>query len=107
MSAGYAVVLLGVAVVFMLGELRLSRRNEASLLRRGAMEPPDPVYGTMRWGYPATFVAMAVEGALLGRPAAVAARGLSGRPRLRRSRLGRTARRPPPSASGRARTDTR
>jgi methyltransferase len=55
----------------MLGELRLSRRNERRLLRRGAVEAPDPVYRTMRWAYPGAFVAMAIEGAIVG-PAPVA-----------------------------------
>jgi methyltransferase len=46
----------------MLAELRLSKRNERALFARGAVEVPDPVYRTMRWVYPAIFVAMAVEG---------------------------------------------
>ena len=33
------------------------------------MEPLDPVYPTMRWVYPAVFVAMAVEGICPGRAA--------------------------------------
>jgi hypothetical protein len=31
------------------------------------------VYATMRWAYPLTFVAMAVEGAILDRPIGTAA----------------------------------
>jgi methyltransferase len=70
-AAVIALVALVVAVVVMLGELRLSLAHERVLLRQGAIEPPDPVYATMRWGYPATFVAMAVEGGI-GAPAPVA-----------------------------------
>ena len=55
-----------VVLLFMLGELRVSTRNERLLRTRGAVEPPDPVYSTMRWAYPAVFVAMAVEGMLFG-----------------------------------------
>jgi methyltransferase len=58
-----------VVLLFMLGELRVSMRNERLLRTRGAVEPPDPVYSTMRWAYPVVFVAMAVEGMLFG-PAA-------------------------------------
>ncbi len=57
---------LAVVVLTMLGELAWSRRNEARLLARGAIEPPDPVYATMRWMYPTAFVLMAGEGALRG-----------------------------------------
>ena len=59
-------IALAVVVAMMLGELRLSRRNERILRARGAIEPPDPVYTTMQWAYPAVFVAMAVEGAIAG-----------------------------------------
>lgn len=59
-----SIAALTVAVVFMLAELALSRRNERILVARGAVEAPDPVYGTMRWAYPGAFVAMAVEGML-------------------------------------------
>jgi methyltransferase len=55
-----------VVLLLMLAELRVSRRNEQYLRRRGAVEPPDPVYGTMRWAYPGAFLAMATEGALAG-----------------------------------------
>ena len=66
-----------VVIVFMLGELALSRRNERILRGRGAVEPSDPVYGTMRWAYPGAFVAMALEGALAGTAAGpVAAAGV-------------------------------
>jgi methyltransferase len=59
-----AVAALAVVIVLMLIELGISTRNERILLSRGAIAPPDPVYGTMRWAYPAVFVAMAVEGVL-------------------------------------------
>lgn len=59
-----ALAALAVVVVLMLVELGISTRNERVLLSRGAIAPPDPVYGTMRWAYPGVFVAMAVEGAL-------------------------------------------
>jgi methyltransferase len=53
-------------MLIMAGEAALSAHNEAVLLERGAVEPPDDVYRTMRWAYPACFAAMAVEGALRG-----------------------------------------
>jgi methyltransferase len=57
-----------VLVVFaiMLGELRVSQRNERVLRASGAIEPPEDVYPTMRWSYPAAFVVMALEGAIFG-----------------------------------------
>jgi methyltransferase len=61
-----AVVSLLAVLLMMLGESRISRRNERELRRRGAIEPPDDVYSTMRWAYPAAFVAMAAEGAVFG-----------------------------------------
>lgn len=60
---------LAVMGLLMLIELRHSKSNERVLLRSGAIEPPDPAYGVMRWVYPLAFVAMAVEGALAGRAA--------------------------------------
>jgi len=57
---------LAVVLGLMLVELRISTRHERVLRARGAVEPPDPVYPTMRWAYPAVFVAMAVEGILSG-----------------------------------------
>ena len=47
-------------------ELWLSTRHERLLRARGAVESRDPVYTTMRWAYPAVFVAMAIEGFLSG-----------------------------------------
>jgi methyltransferase len=61
-----SVVALAVIIAFMLGELALSLRNERVLIARGAIEPADPVYGTMRWAYPGVFVAMALEGFMVG-----------------------------------------
>lgn len=58
--------MLAAVLVMMLGELWLSMRNERVLIARGAVSRPDPVYGSMRWAYPAVFVAMALEGALAG-----------------------------------------
>ena len=63
-----AAATLSVVLLFMLGELRVSTRNERLLRARGAIEPPDPVYSWMRWAYPAVFVAMAVEGLWSGPP---------------------------------------
>lgn len=58
----------------MAGEAALSSYNAALLRRRGAVEPADDVYATLRWAYPAAFLVMGVEGALLGpaRPALIA-----------------------------------
>ena len=57
-----AAAALVVVLLFMLAELNVSMRHERLLRARGAVEPPDAVYSTMRWAYPAVFVAMAVEG---------------------------------------------
>lgn len=59
-----AATALVVVLVLMLGELWLSARHERTLRGRGAFEPPDPVYSSMRWAYPGVFVAMAIEGML-------------------------------------------
>lgn len=59
-----ATTALVVVMLFMLAELQLSSRNERLLRARGAIEPADPVYSTMRWAYPAVFVVMAAEGLL-------------------------------------------
>ena len=68
-----SVTALAVIIAVMLGELALSRRNERILIARGAVEPHDPVYGTMRWAYPGAFVAMALEGAVVGTAAGAVA----------------------------------
>jgi methyltransferase len=57
---------LGAVLVMMLGELWLSRSNERVLLRYGAVEADDPVFRTMKWAYPGVFIAMAIEGAVMG-----------------------------------------
>jgi methyltransferase len=62
------VAALGAMLLLMLGELRISRRNERVLRSRGATAPRDPVYATMRWAYPGAFVCMAAEGLLRGTP---------------------------------------
>ena len=58
-----AVVTVVVVLLMMLVELRVSLGNERALRARGASAPPDPAYNGMRLVYPATFVAMGVEGA--------------------------------------------
>jgi methyltransferase len=67
-SPGLAVALVTLVAVLLLmaGEALLSRVNEASLRRRGAVEPAGDVYRTMQWAYPLSFATMAVEGALTG-----------------------------------------
>jgi len=71
-------VALSVVLGLMVAELMVSTRNERLLRARGAVEPPDPVYPTMRWAYPAVFVAMAAEGALSGTvPRSVVVAGIS------------------------------
>ncbi len=62
-----ALVALVLVLLAMLGELQVSRRNERTLRAQGAVEPPDPVYGAMRWVYPGTFVAMTLESLLASR----------------------------------------
>jgi methyltransferase len=64
-----AVITLIAALLVMAGEAILSRVNEASLRRQGAIEPADDVYRLMQWAYPCAFLAMAIEGAWSG-PAA-------------------------------------
>jgi methyltransferase len=54
--------------MMMLAETVISARHERELRRRGAVEPPDDVYATMRWAYPGAFVAMAAEAAWSGAP---------------------------------------
>lgn len=65
------------ALLMMGGELVLSMFNERQLRAKGAIEPPGDVINTMRWVYPLSFVAMAVEGAVAGpSPDGVLAAGL-------------------------------
>jgi methyltransferase len=68
MSPGVAIALLAwlAVMLIMAGEAALSAHNESVLRARGAIEPPDDVYRTMRWAYPGCFAAMAIEGALTG-----------------------------------------
>ena len=68
MSPGIAVAMLAwlAVMLIMAGEAVLSAHNEAVLRARGAIEPPDDVYRTMRWAYPGCFAAMAIEGGLTG-----------------------------------------
>jgi methyltransferase len=66
---------LAAVVAVMAGEALLSSYNASLLRARGAVEPPGDVYRTMQWAYPASFVAMACEGALSG-PSPAAALGL-------------------------------
>lgn len=53
-------------MLIMVGEAALSSYNERLLRARGAIEPPDDVYRTMQWAYPALFLAMAIEGGFRG-----------------------------------------
>ena len=68
LSVGVAGTVLLLVLLGMLAELRVSQLNEKEYRRRGAMDAPDPVYAVMRWAYPCSFVAMAIEGALSGAP---------------------------------------
>src|SRR5262245_39168731 len=61
-----ALITLIAALLVMAGEALLAAFNERVLLTRGAREAPGDVYGTMRWAYPACFIAMAIEGAWTG-----------------------------------------
>jgi methyltransferase len=66
MALAIAVAALLAVLLVMAGEAALAVHNEGVLRGRGAIEPPDDVYATMRWAYPACFVAMALEGAATG-----------------------------------------
>jgi len=68
MAAFTAITALGLVLLMMLAELRVSLAHERELFRAGAIEAPDPVYSTMRWAYPGTFVAMAIEGLVTASP---------------------------------------
>jgi methyltransferase len=65
---GVAVAILtGVAVLLvMAGESVLSGVNARFLRHRGAIEAEGDVFRAMRWAYPGAFIAMAIEGALIG-----------------------------------------
>jgi methyltransferase len=62
------VTVLVTAAVFllMLVELQLSWFNEKALRAKGAIEPPDDVFGWMRVAYPCAFVLIGVEAAMGG-----------------------------------------
>jgi methyltransferase len=77
LSASISLLTLFAVLAIMGGEAALSSFNERQLRKRGAIEPPGDVIGTMRWAYPVSFLAMAVEGALAGpAPPAVLLAGL-------------------------------
>lgn len=61
-----AVLTVVAALLMMAGELVLSQFNERQLRSKGAIEPPGDVIGIMRWAYPVSFIAMAIEGAWSG-----------------------------------------
>lgn len=65
-AASISIVTVLAVLLLMAGEAVLSAFNEKLLRARGAVEPPGDVIATMRWAYPAMFVAMGVEGALTG-----------------------------------------
>jgi methyltransferase len=66
-----AAIVAAAAFVPMLAEAARSRRNEATLRARGAIEPAGDVYPWMQVAYPACFVAMAAEAAIRRQPADV------------------------------------
>jgi len=71
-AVSVALVTLTAILLVMGGEAVLSRVNETTLRRQGAVEPPDDVYQVMQWAYPCSFLAMAAEG-VWGGPATQAA----------------------------------
>ena len=68
-----SVLALGLVMVVMAVEASISRRNEMALCKRGAIEASGDVYRTMQWAYPASFGAMALEGAMFGNAPGTAA----------------------------------
>ena len=56
-----AIVVAIVAFVPMIGEAIVSARHEATLRRRGAIEPEDDVYRVMLVAYPMAFACLAIE----------------------------------------------
>ena len=68
-----AAIVAAAAFVPMLFEAARSRRNEAILRARGAVEPAGDVYPWMQIAYPGCFVAVAAESALRQEPAGGAA----------------------------------
>jgi methyltransferase len=73
-------LLIVVVVPWLLLETWRSRRHEARLRARGAVEPKDDVYPWMQVVYPGMFLAMTGEGGLTGTPAsdALVAVGIGG-----------------------------
>lgn len=59
-------IVLAAVVAMMLLEFVVSKRNERVFRDLGAVEADDDVYDVMRIAYPATFIVMAIEGALTG-----------------------------------------
>ncbi len=59
-------VVLTLAFLPMAFEARLAARHDRALRAAGAFEPPDDVYPWMQVAYPACFLAMALEAALIG-----------------------------------------
>ena len=68
-----AAIVAVVAFVPMLLEAGRSRRNEATLRARGAIEPPGDVYRWMQVAYPGCFLAIVTESVLRDEPAGAAA----------------------------------
>jgi methyltransferase len=68
MNPALAIAALTVLAVLLImaGEAILSSFNERALRARGAIEPPGDVIALMRWAYPGAFIAMGIEGALMG-----------------------------------------
>ena len=64
-----ALALGAVVFVAMIAEAVVSRRHDAALRARGAVEPPGDVIAAMQLAYPGVFVAMLAEGAWRGIPA--------------------------------------
>lgn len=65
-AVSIALVTLVAVLLMMGGEAVLSAVNQRQLRARGALEPPGDVIAPMRWAYPGSFVAMAIEGAVGG-----------------------------------------
>ena len=65
-SVAIAFVTVLATLLMMGGEAVLSAFNERQLRAKGAIEPPGDVIATMRWAYPLSFLAMALEGAVTG-----------------------------------------
>lgn len=64
----YVLLLLALAFVPMLFELRRSTANYQALAAAGAREPADDVFGVMQIAYPASFLAMLAETWFRGMP---------------------------------------